>query len=78
MKTTIDSAGRLVIPKALRDRLGLTAGSTVDVSPYGAGLQLVAVSRTARLRTVRGAVVADSETAITDDDVFALLDAGRR
>ena len=78
MKTTIDSAGRLVVPKVLRDRLGLKPGSTVDVSPYGAGLQMVAVSRTARVRTIRGDLVAESETVITDEDVFALLDADRR
>ncbi|HMS87838.1 MAG TPA: AbrB/MazE/SpoVT family DNA-binding domain-containing protein [Acidimicrobiales bacterium] len=78
MKTTIDSAGRLVVPKVLRDRLGLKPGSTVDVSAYGAGLQLVAVGRTARVRTIRGEVVAESETVITDEDVFALLDADRR
>ena len=78
MRTTIDSAGRLVVPKVLRDRLGLEPGSTVDVSAYGAGLQLVAVGRTARVRTIRGEVVAESETVITDEDVFALLDADRR
>jgi AbrB family looped-hinge helix DNA binding protein len=78
MRTTIDSAGRLVVPKVLRDRLGLTPGSTVDVSPYGAGLQLIAVGRTARIRTVRGSVVAESDTVITDEDVFALLDDDRR
>jgi hypothetical protein len=39
---------------------------------------MVPVSRVARLRTVRGAVVAESDTVITDDDVFALLDADRR
>lgn len=78
MQTTIDSAGRIVVPKALRDRLGLKPGTTVDISQYGAGLQLVATGRTARVRTVRGAVVAQSDTAITDEDVFALLDADRR
>jgi AbrB family looped-hinge helix DNA binding protein len=78
MKTTIDSAGRLVVPKVFRDRLGLEPGATVDISLYGAGLQLVAVTRTARVRTIRGTVVAESETAITDEDVFALLDADRR
>jgi AbrB family looped-hinge helix DNA binding protein len=78
MKTTIDSAGRLVVPKVLRDRLGLEAGSTVDISPYGAGLQLVAVSRTARVRKVGRALVAESDTVITDEDVLALLDADRR
>lgn len=78
MKTTIDSAGRLVVPKALRDRLGLEPGSTVDVSQYGAGLQILPVSRTARLRRSGGTVVAVSDTAITDADVFELIDAGRR
>lgn len=78
MKTTIDSAGRLVVPKVLRDRLGLKPGSTVDVSPYGAGLQMIAVSRTARVRTIRGAVVAESDTVLTDEDIFTLLDADRR
>lgn len=78
MHTTIDAAGRIVVPKFLRDRLGLTAGSTLDISPYGAGLQIIPVGRTARLRTIRDHVVADSETVITDEDVFALIDAGRR
>lgn len=78
MKTTIDAAGRIVVPKGLRDRLGLEPGTTVDISPYGAGLQLIPVGRTARVRTIRGAVVAESETVITDDDVFALIDADRR
>ncbi|WP_092201758.1 AbrB/MazE/SpoVT family DNA-binding domain-containing protein [Blastococcus tunisiensis] len=78
MRTTIDSLGRIVVPKALRDALGLTPGSTLDVSRYGAGLQLIPAGRTARLVEVDGALVADSSTAVTDDDVFGLLDSGRR
>jgi AbrB family looped-hinge helix DNA binding protein len=31
MITTIDRAGRLVIPKAIRDRLGLRGGEQVEV-----------------------------------------------
>jgi AbrB family looped-hinge helix DNA binding protein len=31
MRTTIDAAGRIVVPKALRDAMGLTAGRQVDV-----------------------------------------------
>lgn len=31
MKTTIDKAGRVVIPAALRERLGLRAGTELDV-----------------------------------------------
>ena len=31
MKTTIDAAGRLVIPKAVREQAGLTAGTPLTV-----------------------------------------------
>lgn len=53
-------------------------GSTVDISRYGAGLQLVPIGRTARLVDEDGVLVATGETTIDDDDVFGLLDAGRR
>lgn len=78
METSIDSVGRIVVPKPLRDALGLTAGSTVDVSRYGAGLALVPTGRTARLVEEAGALVATGETVIDDDDVFGLIDSGRR
>jgi len=31
MKTTIDSAGRIVIPRDIRNAIGLTAGATVEI-----------------------------------------------
>ena len=74
----MDSVGRVVVPKALRDALGLRAGATVDISRYGAGLHLVPVSRTARLVNEEGALVVTGDTIIDDDDVFALIDSGRR
>ena len=78
METKIDSLGRIVVPKALREALGLTPGMTVDLSRYGAGLQLVPAGRTAQLVEVDGTLVADSTTRVTDDIVFGLLDSGRR
>ncbi len=78
MRAVIDSVGRIVVPKPLRDLLGLRPGSTVDISRYGAGLQLVPTSRTARLVDEAGVLVATGETTIDDDVVFGLLDAGRR
>jgi len=47
MKAVVDSLGRIVVPKPLRDALGLHPGSTVEISHYGAGLQLLPVGRTA-------------------------------
>jgi AbrB family looped-hinge helix DNA binding protein len=31
MRTTIDAAGRLVVPKSIRDAMGLQAGREVDI-----------------------------------------------
>jgi AbrB family looped-hinge helix DNA binding protein len=78
MRVSIDAVGRIVIPKALRDALGLMPGSTVDISRYGAGLQLLPAGRTARLVDESGALVATGETVIDDGDVLALIDSGRR
>lgn len=79
MKATIDSAGRLLLPKSIRDALGLTPGSTVDVSPYGSGVQITPGGRSARIeRSEDGRLVARSETVVTDEAMFALIDAGRR
>ena len=49
MEAVIDQAGRIVLPKAIRDALGLLPGTKVDISPYGAGVQIVPAGRTARL-----------------------------
>ena len=64
METKLDSVGRIVVPKPLRDALGLTAGSTVDISRYGAGLQIVPAGRTARLVEENGVLVATGGTPI--------------
>lgn len=79
MEATIDSGGRILLPKSLRDALGLAPGSKVDISAYGGGVQVTPGGRTARLqRDASGRLVAVSETIVTDDDMFALIDSGRR
>ncbi len=74
----MDSGGRIVVPKPMREALGLVPGSVVDITPYGAGLAIIPGGRTARLVEVDGVLVGTSETVIDDEVVFALIDAGRK
>jgi AbrB family looped-hinge helix DNA binding protein len=78
MEAVIDQAGRVVLPKPIRDALGLLPGTKVDITPYGAGAQILPAGRTARLVEEDGVLVADAETLVDDDVVFALIDAGRK
>ena len=77
MEAVIDQAGRVVLPKPIRDALGLLPGTRVDISSYGAGVQIVPAGRTARLIEERGVLVAAGETPVEVDVLFALIDAGR-
>jgi AbrB family looped-hinge helix DNA binding protein len=43
MRTTIDKAGRLVIPKSLREQSGITPGE-VEISLDGAALRIESVA----------------------------------
>ena len=78
MEAIVDQAGRIVVPKPIRDALGLLPGTKVDITPYGAGAQLVPAGRTARLVEEDGVLVAVGDTPVDDDVVFALIDAGRK
>lgn len=40
MRTVIDSAGRLVVPKAARDQLGLTAGTELELRVVDSRLEI--------------------------------------
>jgi AbrB family looped-hinge helix DNA binding protein len=40
MRATIDKAGRLVIPRALRNRIGLAGGGEVEIEVDGAAIRI--------------------------------------
>ena len=67
MRTTIDQAGRLVIPKALRQELGLTPGE-VDITRDGAGLRIEPIAGEGTVE-VSGRLVIEGDVQMTDDDV---------
>jgi AbrB family looped-hinge helix DNA binding protein len=78
MKSKVDDVGRIVVPKAMRERLGLTPGSIVDISLYGDGLHVSPGGRTARLERRGDHLVAVADTEVSDDDVFDIIDSVRR
>lgn len=82
MKTTIDSAGRVVIPKAVRDEAGLAAGTEVEVEFRDGRVEIEPVALPARVVERDGDVVIDPGVddlpPLTDEDVRAVLEHVRR
>jgi AbrB family looped-hinge helix DNA binding protein len=80
MRTTIDKAGRVVIPAGVRDRAGFTAGSELEIRVDELGIRLERVAPGPRLIRVgqrlvaRPTVPVDSRPTI---DVEALIEDER-
>lgn len=77
MRATIDKAGRLVIPKPLRDRLGLRPGE-VELTADGSGVRIEPLARDEVIERDGRLVIPATGLAIDDDLVQALRDADQR
>jgi AbrB family looped-hinge helix DNA binding protein len=80
MRSTIDKAGRVVIPASIRERAGLTPGSELEITEDDLGVRLQRVAAGPRLVKVGRRLVArpsaapDQRPAI---DVQALIEDER-
>lgn len=77
MKATIDKAGRVVIPKELRDQVGIAPGE-VEIVADGAGIRIEPVVGRGLVREGRFLVIPASGVTIDDDTVRSLRDADQR
>lgn len=80
MRTTIDKAGRVVIPAPIRDRAGLTPGTALEVTADEAGIRIERVAagpklvRIGKRLVARPTVGADERPAV---DIAALIEDER-
>ena len=81
METTIDRAGRVVIPRALREAIGLVDGGRVEVVEIDGRIVISPQPVAKRLVDAGGVVVCvpdEPVPVLTADAVRALLVATRR
>jgi AbrB family looped-hinge helix DNA binding protein len=81
MKTTMDSAGRIVVPKALRDGLGIAPGQPLDIRSGEGGLVIEPAPTPMRLEKRGKGQVAVPETELpplTSEQVRDTLERVRR
>jgi AbrB family looped-hinge helix DNA binding protein len=78
MKVSLDRAGRVVVPKPLRDALGIAPGMPLEIDVVDGHLELAPPDAPATIvQGPGGPVVAATGTRITADDVRRALEAAR-
>jgi len=81
MRSAIDSAGRVVIPKPIRYRLGLGRGRAIEIIERDGKIEIEAVPTPMSLVKRKGRVVAVPEEdlpQLTDEVVRATIERTRR
>jgi AbrB family transcriptional regulator (stage V sporulation protein T) len=76
-KLTIDKAGRVVIPKALRDELRLSAGDSLRLESSGDSITLRPIHESAPLRKEQGFWVYRTGQPLRDFSVADWIDKDR-
>jgi AbrB family looped-hinge helix DNA binding protein len=77
MRTTVDRAGRLVIPRELRDRVGLAGGGEVELELDGAAIRIEPVAGDELVDEEGFLVVPPTGSTFGRSDVREMIDADR-
>jgi AbrB family looped-hinge helix DNA binding protein len=79
MKTTIDTSGRIVVPKPLRQALGLKPGQQLEISAVDGRLEVEIAPTPMQLkRRGEGVSALDQLPALTAEQVRETLERVRR
>lgn len=81
MRTTIDGAGRVVIPKALRDAAGISAGAELDIEIRDGRIEIEPASVPMRVVARKGGAIIEATEEIpvlTAETVRDILERTRR
>jgi AbrB family looped-hinge helix DNA binding protein len=77
MQSTIDKAGRVIIPAAIRSRLGLVPGP-VNITSEGADVRISAIALNRLTQRGGRTVIAADGPALNTDDIRELRLADQR
>lgn len=77
MSITIDRAGRVVIPKSIRDEMNLVAGSELDIDASGNEIRIRVAGAAPRLIRKEGVLVFDGGGGEADIDIAAFINRER-
>jgi AbrB family looped-hinge helix DNA binding protein len=67
MQTTIDGAGRVVVPKAVRDEVGLRAGQVIEVIARDGHIEIAPATVAMQLVQRDGVMVAEVDEHVAAD-----------
>lgn len=80
-RTTIDRAGRIVVPKAIRERLQIGGGAEVEIEEHDGVIEIVPRPTAMVLRATPDGPVAEPRAplpALTDEIVRSTMERLRR
>ena len=69
-KVSMDRAGRVVLPKAIRERLQLEPGESLEIESFGDHIVLWPIRQHATMRKELGVLVLDTGEPLSASDVL--------